>query len=279
MVIANACTDNTKTLLELYKTPSSENSKLPLTWFTEKIPGKSHALNRAIPELHSDLVAFMDDDHRIDTNYFNGIYVAAESYPDTSMFCGRMLPDWDGSESSWFHDTGPYRVYPFPVPRYDQGDTPRQIEQNDPIPSGGNIIMRRQVLERVGEFAEDLGPQGHNLGGGEDKDYILRALKSGEQMLYIPNIKQFHYVDPDRLRLGYLLKKSFLRSRDEIRIRQNTYKKVPPYMWRKLMAHVFNASLPFKWSRKRFYLMRIAATLGEIRGIQLSKQRTFYMGL
>ncbi len=38
-------------------------------------------------------------------------------------------------------------------------------------------------------------------------------------------------------------------------------------MWRKLMEYGLRAAIPLNWSRTRFYLMRIASTLGEIRGL------------
>ena len=39
-------------------------------------------------------------------------------------------------------------------------------------------------------------------------------------------------------------------------------------MWRKLAEYVFHAVFSLRWAKKRFYLVRIAAVLGEIRGIQ-----------
>ncbi len=95
---------------------------LPLQLIEVPTPGKSHALNRAIPEIDTELTAFVDDDHRVDENYLIAIEQAAQTWPDAGLYCGRILPDWDGSEPAWVHDEGPYRIYPLPVPRYDQGD-------------------------------------------------------------------------------------------------------------------------------------------------------------
>ena len=265
LVVANACTDQTSTFLQTYQAQATDRNWLPLAWLAEPQPGKSHALNRAIPELHSDLVALVDDDHRVDENYLTAICSATESYPDASLFCGRILPDWDGSEPAWVHETGPYRIYPLPVPVQDQGDTPHPVGLEGPKPGGGNLILRRAVFDRVGGFATELGPQGHNLGGGEDTDFIVRTLNAGEQMLYIPEIKQYHFVDPERLRLGYLLRKSFQRSRAAVNMRQ-TQDGVPLYMWRKLAEYLFHATASLRWSKTRFFLVRTAAVLGEMRG-------------
>jgi GT2 family glycosyltransferase len=267
LVVANACTDNTAAFLEYYQTQATEKDWLPLVWIEEATPGKSHALNRAILELRSDLAALVDDDHRVDEGYLTSICTAAESHPDVTLFCGRILPDWDGSEPRWVHDTGPYRIYPLPVPRQDQGDTPHPIGPQGAIPGGGNLFLRCQVFERIGGFNPELGPLGHNLGGGEDTDFVLRALNTGEQLLYIPDVKQYHYVDPARLRLAYLIRKSFQRSRAGVQTGQR-HTRIPLYMWRKLGAYVFHAVFSVQWAKTRFYLMRIAAVLGEIRGIR-----------
>jgi GT2 family glycosyltransferase len=266
MVVANACTDATATLLQNYLAQATSRDWLPLVWHAEATPGKSHALNSAIPKLRSDLVAFVDDDHRVDKSYLISICQAAESYPDTTMFCGRILPDWDGSEPAWVHDTGPYRIYPLPVPLQDHGETTHPIGLEDRIPGGGNLFLRREVFDRIGNFATELGPQGHNLGGGEDTDFVLRALNAGEQLIYIPDVLQYHYVDPDRLRLGYLLRKSFQRSRAGVKTR-HTHARIPLYMWRKLAKYSFHAVTSLQWAKTRFFLVRMAAILGEIRGI------------
>ena len=67
-------------------------------------------------------------------------------------------------------------------------------------------------LARVGKFSVELGPQGHNLGGAEDIDWVLRALALGAQLHYAPDMVQFHYVDGARLKTGYVVRKAFARS-------------------------------------------------------------------
>ena len=212
------------------------------------------------------VVGFVDDDHRVDTGYLVNVAEAACRYPEASVFCGRIVPDWDGREPQWVHDTGPYRIYPLPVPHYQQGDQPKEITSEGPAPGGGNLCVRRDVFERVGVFSAELGPHGHDLGGGEDSDFVYRCLAAGERLQYVPGILQFHYVDLERLRLTYLLRKSFQRSRSSIRTKLSATRSVPLYMWRKLAVYLFCAGVSGSWARTRFYSVRTAAALGEIRG-------------
>jgi arylsulfatase A-like enzyme/GT2 family glycosyltransferase len=267
LVAANACTDGTHDLLEAYRRSRAETGAIELEWFAEPTPGKSHALNSAIPRLTGDIVAFVDDDQRVDAGYLVNICRAAQAYPDATMFCGRMLPDWDGSEPVWVHDEGRYRIYPLPVPRYDQGANPTPIDvETGPLPGGGNLFLRIDVFARTGGFSTELGPKGHDLGGGEDSAFVLHALTSGECLQYVPDVLQYHYVDVERLRFSYLLRKAYQRSRSSSRVHHEGGG-VPLYMWRKLAEYGAKAALPLNWPRTRFYLMRVASTLGEVRGL------------
>jgi GT2 family glycosyltransferase len=264
LVVLNACNDASRE--KLCQLQQQGPDDLPLEWIEEPVPGKSHALNLAIPRLASDLVAFVDDDHRVDTDYLANACSAAERYPDMDLFCGRILPDWDGTEPHWVHDTGPYRIYPLPVPRFDQGETPLHLTPEVAIPGGGNLFLRGAWFTRVGLFSTKLGPTGHDLEGSEDLDWIIRAQKLGAKLQYVPSVVQHHYVDLDRLKLGYLLKKAYKRSGSTVGIKNPTDGHVPRYLYRKLARYLFSALLSLRSDRRRFYLVRTAAALGEMQG-------------
>lgn len=272
LVAANACTDDTLARMRAYQSQQGENSWLPLRVIEVPAPGKSHALNRAIPEIETELTALVDDDHRVDVNYLVAIEKAAQAWPDAGLYCGRILPDWDGTEPPWVHDEGTYRIYPLPVPRYEQGGQPKTITAEEgPIPGGGNLVVRHHVFELTGQFSTELGPHGHDLGGGEDSEYVLRALTRGVRCQYVPNMVQHHYVDTERLKLAYLLKKAFQRTRSTSRIHGTG--RVPLYMWRKLAEYGFHSVFSLSWAKRRFYWVRTAATLGELQGHRESGHR------
>ena len=274
LVMANACTDGTHLLLQrLVETGSTP----PLRWEVEALPGKSHALNSAIPLLTSDLVAFVDDDHRIDAAYLENVCRTSSEYPSADIFCGRILPDWDGSEPAWVHDMGPYRIYPLPVPRYDLGDDPIVSPQDVAIPGGGNLVLRTGLFDRVGGFSTDYGPVGHNLAGGEDQEWVKRAIAAGARLQYVPDVVQYHYVDPARLRLRYLLQKAYERSASVVRLSAETVDlgMVPRYMVRKVAQYLLTALVSANAQQRRFRLVRLAASLGELKGhLQARRDRT-----
>jgi GT2 family glycosyltransferase len=266
LVAANACNDSTHAFLDEYHQQASTQGWLSLDWFPEPMPGKSNALNSAMPRVQSDLVAFVDDDHRVDGDYLQALCHAAEEHPDADLFCGRILPDWDGSEPAWVHDTGPYRIYPLPVPRFDLGDTPREVTPDVAIPGGGNLFLRTPWLNRVGPFDTGMGPTGHDLGGAEDLEWVLRALHQGARLLYAPGVVQYHFVDASRLTLPYLMKKAYKRTASTVVIDRAKGGSVPKYLFRKVAEYGLKACTALGRSRRRFFLVRTAAALGEIAG-------------
>ncbi len=270
-VVANACNDNTDEMLNRYLQRVNKDHLLPLRWIEEPHPGKSCALNTALPQTRAAVIAFVDDDHRVDHGYLKAICQAVHRYPDADLFCGRILPDWDGSEPDWVHDEGPYRIYPLPVPRFELGLEPMRVPPGVATPGGGNLAIRRHLFERVGPFLLELGPQGHDLGGAEDIEWVRRAIAGGAPLEYLPDMLQYHYVDPDRLTLRYLMAKAYERSSSMIRLSTELMeqRRLPLYMIRKAVSYAALALTSLNRRRRRFYLTRLAAALGEIKGFRL----------
>lgn len=274
LVIANACTDNTRQLLVDYQDNAVNDDSLPLKWAEEEALGKSNALNLALSIITDGILCFIDDDHRIDANYFDAVIHAAQSYPEMSLFCGKVIPDWTGKEPNWAHDNSEYRIHPLPIPHFELGDKPHLVSMDSRIPGGGNLFAQRELFDRVGGFNAHLGPQGHNLLGGEDSDFVLRALRAGEKLQYIPEMVQYHFVDPNRLTLSYIIRKSFQRSRSITLAKLTRKTQIPIYMWRKLINYFVALILSFNTQKARFYIVRIASVLGEIKAFRESARLT-----
>ena len=268
-VVANACSDDTFLFLQQYQ-KKDDPDLIPLKWIKEPVPGKSNALNSAIPKLNSAVIAMVDDDHRADENYFVAIRNAILQYPDADFFCGKIIPDWDGSEPHWVHDQGKYRIYPLPVPHFDLGDKAIEVTRDIAVPGGGNLVVKSELFKKIGLFSTELGPVGHDLGGGEDYQWVIRAYNSGAKLCYLPEIIQFHFVDNKRLTTGYLLKKAFERSSSVIRVSHTAqnYSGIlfPRYLVKKVLIYFFQGFFTINPSARRFYLVRLAASLGEISG-------------
>ncbi|WP_426416990.1 glycosyltransferase [Aestuariirhabdus sp. LZHN29] len=258
-VIANHCSDDTEERVK----ELAASYPFPLRVLIEEKAGKSHALNLAIKHLTGDYQIYIDDDHRIDNGFFRNIERVIEQNPDYEIFCGKIIPDWDGHEPLWIHDKQ-YPVYPLPIPHYDLGEENREITAKERLPGGGNLVMAKAVTAQVGDFNVYLGPLGHNLGGGEDGDYVRRALNKGYRILYDPAPLQYHWVDSKRLTLGYLLKKAYSRSRSAAYIKITNRQLPPRFLFTKMALNICQLLWPIPLARLRFYLMRCSSTAGEI---------------
>ena len=106
LVVANACTDATR------ETALAARNRLPvpLRLLEEPEPGKSHALNTGLAAIDSGVVAFVDDDHRVDPDYPLAVVNAFETEPGADLVCGRILPDWTGEEPAWVHNDTFYPI-------------------------------------------------------------------------------------------------------------------------------------------------------------------------
>lgn len=266
LVIANACRDKSTEQLQRYMALQQKAGSILLQYREEPRPGKSHALNLALKKVTDGYICFVDDDHRVDSHYLTAIVEVIKEYPGCPLFCGRIIPDWTGEEPAWVHVPGQYRIYPLPVPHFDLGSEALLMDESHSIPGGGNLIVDTALFKQVGGFNTELGPKGHNLLGSEDSDFILRALSARKELRYAPNITQYHYVDLERLKLRYLLQKCFQRTRSITLARHPKHSQPPRYLWRKLFEYSMQGLFCFSQNRVRFYMMRVASTLGEIVG-------------
>jgi hypothetical protein len=106
---------------------------------------------------------------------------------------------------------------------------------------------------------------------------VKRAIAAGARLQYAPDVVQYHYVDPARLRLRYLLQKAYERSASVVRLSAETVDlgMVPRYMVRKVAQYLLSALVSANAQQRRFRLVRLAASLGELKGhLQARRDRT-----
>ena len=264
MVVANNCSDDTLAHLADFKAARTRDN-LALNWIEEPRAGKSYALNTAIAQTTHDALCFIDDDQTVEAGFLAHLLDGMDAYPDDAIYCGRIWPAWDGSEPSWVHARGNYSIPIRPFPEFDLGSESIVITPQGRYPSGGNIVVRRQVFDAVGLFSVDLGPTGHNLAGGEDHDFLKRATDKGFSIRYLPKMRQLHAIDAERMSTPYTLRKSFLRSRANFLIRRDAHRP-RLYMFRKILEHLGGAAFTLNTKRRFYYLVRLAASLGELTG-------------
>jgi glycosyltransferase involved in cell wall biosynthesis len=194
-VIQNDAYDSTRDVVEAFY--HSFDGRLH--YVQEQKRGKSHALNAAIHATNGDLIGFIDDDEEVDADWYAQI-LSAFGDERIDFIGGPCLPRWGAVPPPWMPSS--YRGV---IGYVDDGDRVMVFGEDAPgMLMGGNAVVRRPVLLRVGEFLPTLGPRPElRLLSGEDEDFYARLLDVGARGLYIPGLKIYHYVPAERLTKRY----------------------------------------------------------------------------
>jgi glycosyltransferase involved in cell wall biosynthesis len=194
-VICNACTDGSQELVRRLQAAYPRRMSL----LEERRRGKSRALNLGIASTSGDLIGMIDDDEEVDATWIEVIGAAFED-PALDFAGGPYVAVWPTPPPDWLPDD-----YLAVLGSVDNGSVPREYDHAFPgILKGGNAVIRRRTLERVGPFAEHLGPGSFSrLFSCEDEDMYLRLLEAGAKGKYLPRLVIYHYIDEQRLTREY----------------------------------------------------------------------------
>lgn len=150
-----------------------------LVGLRETDPGLSRARNMALSEVRGRIIAFTDDDCRVETDFFRGVLRAHWEAGTPCVIGGRVMR---GSEADLDFTT-----------RYG-----KQTEYftTETVPGGFvlgcNLSMDRHVVEKVGLFDVLFGAGGR-FHSAEDTDYVIRANVAHIPVLYSPLFTVRHY--------------------------------------------------------------------------------------
>ena len=169
-----------------------------LTYLFEGRAGKSFALNSGIASTTGDLIGMIDDDEEIDKKWFERVLEAFQR-DDVDFIGGPYVPRWGADRPDWLPMN-----YLGVIGWVDSGDQVKEYGPDFPgILMGGNAVVKRSVLLKVGPYSTSLGPTEKLLLRGEDDDMYHRLLAAGARGLYLPDLIIYHYVSPERLTKKY----------------------------------------------------------------------------
>jgi glycosyltransferase involved in cell wall biosynthesis len=253
IIIDNNSTDQTRSTIEQF----IQRTSISIRYVVEVEQGLSYARNRGIREARGDLIAFTDDDVKLDPQWLTAIVEAVAAYPHAMGFGGRVLPIFSGQLPSWFATAGPYRLSGF-YPVYDRGEEVRSCtEVGMYTPSGANCFFRTSAFQRYGLFRTDLGYVGGRTLGHEDSEFSYRLLRHGEDVMYIPKVVVYHPVEENRLTRSFMLRWAYWAGRGAARRNDSPeqgvlIKGIPRYLIRRLVHHasgVLSARILQQWHR------------------------------
>ncbi|SIS65818.1 glycosyltransferase family 2 protein [Belliella pelovolcani] len=211
LVIDNKSTDNTNELVSVF-----QNTIPYLKYYYEENIGLSQARNRGVRESSGDYLAFIDDDCILPNNWVDLAYHLIEN-KNPDVFGGPVFPFYEKRKPRWFIDR--YLTFEF-------GSSTRKLYHFETL-IGCNFIIRKSVIERIGEFRVDLGMTGTKVLYSEETELQLRYLNSqlSKGIYYDPDLYVHHYARPDKLSLLWNIKAFIGKGKSNYRTKNIQIKK------------------------------------------------------
>jgi glycosyltransferase involved in cell wall biosynthesis len=195
LVVDNNSTDQTRQVCDSFLSQGRPDVR----YIFESKQGISHARNAGIANARAPLLAFTDDDVYVSDDWVARIKETFDKYPEADCVGGKVLPEWETEPPRWLT-----REHWSPLALLDQGDSPRQIDANDPICLvGANFAFRREVFDRIGLFSPKLQRVENGIGSMEDHELLLRLWQANRLALYVPDIVVTADVQSERLTRQY----------------------------------------------------------------------------
>ncbi len=239
LVVNNNCTDATDEVVDEFI------RALPVRLVHEPVAGLSNARNRAVAECHGEYLAFLDDDVLVDSQWLNALLDATQRFPGAATFGGPVAP--------WFPvQPDPELFAAFPAIRNGFCGIDHHLPLGSLPPrcrlTGANMAFSSRAIRGL-TFDPALGVNQSSLGGGEETAFISALRGRGGEVVWVPDMKVRHYVDPARMELGYLIRLSRDRGRSGIREKGIPVGRrvagVPGRLWLQLLQSGFKAVAMF----------------------------------
>lgn len=195
IVVDNNSTDHTRSVVEQCAAADAR-----VRYVFEPQQGSSPGRNAGISAARASIVAFTDDDVRVEPDWIAAIARAFDECPTADVVGGRVLPIWPSPPPAWLT-----RDHWMPLALVDYGDRPLVVDRANPICLvTANCAFRRHVFDRVGGFVGEFGLSRHGvLGSVEDQELQLRVLRAGGRIVYDPRIVVHAEIQPNRLTRAY----------------------------------------------------------------------------
>ena len=197
MVVDNNCRDETGAVVEEFV----KRKRIPsLRRIVECKQGLAFARQRAIKATSSDLIAFIDDDCSLDSQWVNQAVCFFSEHENAGALGGRIQVIWET------HPPELLREYEASFPAQDYGSKPKSLtKEKEPDLAGAGLVLRRKGL-LDSEWCERfclVGRKGRALNAGDDTEIILRIRNAGYELWYTPSLNLKHFIPASRISVDY----------------------------------------------------------------------------
>jgi GT2 family glycosyltransferase len=148
--------------------------------------GFAYAINLGVREAKGEIVAFLNNDAEVESDWIDKGVKAFDDYPSVGIVASRIM---DFGRRDVVQNAG-IKIHRCGRPsgrgRGERLDEKLLKEEEVFGASGGAMMVRRSVWEKVGAFREDF------VAYLEDVDWAYRARLLGEKCWYVPEMVVYH---------------------------------------------------------------------------------------
>lgn len=204
IVINNNSTDDTQKIVEDFaqKEPN-------IRFFIEPKQGLSNARNRGWKEARGKYIAYIDDDCKVPAQWLS-IAKKITDRKSPGAFGGPYLAFYNTPKPLWFKDAYGSHI---------QGNDSHPLQDNEYL-DGGNIFLRRSLLQDIGGFNVFLGMSGKKIAYGEETALLrsIRASRPDQLIYYDPRLYVYHLVQAKKMDLPWIMRERFAHGRYAYRV-------------------------------------------------------------
>jgi succinoglycan biosynthesis protein ExoM len=192
VVVDNDYNKSAKAVVESFK----ENSNIIVSYHLEPKQNIALARNKAVENVNSNYVAFIDDDEFPGIDWLLQLYNACNKY-DVDGVLGPVKPHFEFDPPKWaikgkffersFHETG-YVLH------WTNTRT-------------GNVFLKNIFNNKGNKFKLEFGS------GGEDQDFFRRMIEDGYKFIWCNEAPVYERIPPERLEKVFLIKRALLRGK------------------------------------------------------------------
>lgn len=214
--------------------------------------GFTGACNAGMSAARGDMIALLNNDTEVDSQWAGAVIDAFNHYPDVGIVASKMLL-FDQRDT--FHTAGDFytldgRAGNRGVWQKDEG----QYERDEFVFSacGGSAAYARAMLDEVGLLDDDF------FFSMEDIDLAWRAQLAGWHVLYAPHAIVYHHLSAT----GGGVTASYYDGRNQLLVLVKNY---PAALWRKHAWAILRAQMRLAWEALRAW--RGKAARARLRGM------------
>ena len=189
LIVDNGSTDATAKIIEGFR------AQLPLDMLREPVPGKSRALNSAIPALQGKLIVITDDDTIPHPSFLVAWEKFLNSRQECELFGGTIDPLFDSPPPKWMLRMQQHFAFMFSARDLPEGP----IDPGDIY--GPNMAVRASIFDRGSRFDERIGPNALDPAYpmGSETEFCRRVASLGARSWFASEPRVNHIVRSNQL--------------------------------------------------------------------------------